>query len=519
MTSLALRLWAPLTFCILAAAPQLARATSELDRKYAFDTIGFIRSWDNSDGLFADYVSEAYRDFFAGQNRFLLRDLSREDNVLSRSKVDYLKLIDDPKILAQVARAGKVESLIRTKIIKDGPKYRFTLEWMQTPQMELIASEHFEIDEKGDPPALGNVKSAMQAGLARLLAHLPFAGHVTGRDGDSVTVNIGSVAGLHPGDTLVVSTIDDVRKHPLLHAIVDWRMSRIGTLSVESVEEAIAFCKVEEEDSRKPIGRHQKITLVIPKQENQNPTPRGRAAEGAPPTAEDQSASELPRNGWVGAGLGLGVADRDYGGGTTGGVTGGGAYFGGSGQGQLWLNSVFFADLGFDYGIWNHSQKITATQQSTPAGSVGGSRSAYSLSLAYSFLSRQDYFSPRGYVRLGYRSTRWELPASTAELTAPITVHDFYVGVGGLLPIRSKFVAELNLDFGLLNGASEAGLGNPSSNSSSDFTLSAAMLYRFSPNVSLRMMLQFISQSADFADGTTISQKLTAISPQILYYF
>src|SRR4051812_30100064 len=92
---------------LLFAAP--ARASSELDRAYALETVGFLRAWDNVDGLFADYVGAAYKDYFARQSRFVLQDLSRADYVLNKSKLPYNKVIEDHEILTQLARSMRSE--------------------------------------------------------------------------------------------------------------------------------------------------------------------------------------------------------------------------------------------------------------------------------------------------------------------------------------------------------------------------------------------------------------------------
>src|SRR4051812_18859164 len=113
----------------LTLASSVAYASPELDRLYALETIGALKAWDNVDGLFSDYVSAAYKDFFSRQTRFVYQDLSKADAVLKQSKLAYSRLLEDPAILAQIARAEKTQTLLRTKISKQGPQYRFTIDW------------------------------------------------------------------------------------------------------------------------------------------------------------------------------------------------------------------------------------------------------------------------------------------------------------------------------------------------------------------------------------------------------
>src|SRR4051812_28798147 len=122
-----------------------AHASAELDRRFALETVGFLKAWDNVDGLFADYVAQAYRTYFAHQSRFVLQDLSKADPLIERSKLPYAKVIDDPEILTQLARAMRSQTVIRTRIRKDMGSYRFTIDWLIAPHMDVLASESFTL--------------------------------------------------------------------------------------------------------------------------------------------------------------------------------------------------------------------------------------------------------------------------------------------------------------------------------------------------------------------------------------
>src|SRR4051812_24670487 len=106
----------------------VAHANPEMDRLYALETVGALKAWDNVDGLFTDYVSAAYKNFFSHQTRFVYQDLSKADAVLKQSKIPYSKLLDDPQILSQIARSEKTQTLLRTRISKQGPQYHFTID-------------------------------------------------------------------------------------------------------------------------------------------------------------------------------------------------------------------------------------------------------------------------------------------------------------------------------------------------------------------------------------------------------
>src|SRR6478609_5668088 len=75
----------------LVSLPRYAHATAELDHRYALETLGALRSWDNVDGLFGDYVKTAYQEYFSHQSRFRFQDLSKVDSALMTAKIPYQK--------------------------------------------------------------------------------------------------------------------------------------------------------------------------------------------------------------------------------------------------------------------------------------------------------------------------------------------------------------------------------------------------------------------------------------------
>ncbi|HLE01825.1 MAG TPA: hypothetical protein VJB59_16310 [Bdellovibrionota bacterium] len=502
-----------------------AHATSELDRKYALESVGLLRSLDNVDGLFADYVASAYRDYFSRQSRFKLQDLSKADDVLARAKLPYGKIIYDREILSQLARATRAESIIRTTIQKEGKQYRFTLEWLLSPQMELLSSDHFVLQENPEKAGketlekeaagalgLGDLRGSLDQALDRMISKVPFVAQVTGRDNQSVTFDIGANADVKKGDTLLIATLDEVKKHPLLKSVVDWRLSAVGRVEIEEADERIAFGKVIEEESGRKIGRYQKVVQIMP-------TPVGLAVQSAArPTAEEETPDEPPRLGWISGGLGAGSFTRQLSSESSG-LSGTGLFLIPRADLQLWLNREWFTEFGFGYGFSSYSQNDLATGAATAAGSVSASMSAWRFNLGYSYLVNGNFFGPKGWVRMGYQSATYTFPVSVTEQTTPIGFKAFFFGVGGDLPIRSNWSATLNIDFGLLPSAAETTNVSGSVNSSSQVSFFMGALYRYAPKIAIRGGLEITANNAEFQDGAALSQKTVTFAPSLIYYF
>jgi hypothetical protein len=510
--------------CAAVVPARAARASAELDRKYALETVGALRSWDNVDGLFADYVAAAYRDYFSRQTRFRMQDLSKADELLIHSKLPYSKAIEDPEILGQLSRSLKAQSLLRTRIFKEGPRYRFTIDWLHSPGMDVLATETFNLEDAGvagggavsdgsgarEFAGLGDIKGKLQAALDRMFAKVPFVGQVTGRDNGDVTVNLGAVTGLKRGDTLLVGTIEEVRKHPLLKEIVEWRIVPTGKVEVDSVDEALAFGHVTEQEDGREISRYQKITRVIPKPEEH------KDATG-PATPPKDPMEEPPRLGFAVASLWTGGYSREYSSQAQT-FSGGGFLYGARAAGEIWLNRDFFVDLAMGYGAFGYSQ-TDSTGTATPAGSVGGNVFTLTADLGYTYLITGDFFGPRAWLKAGYHSGSYTLPVNANEATSPYSVKSIFLGLGGDLPIRDNYGANVELDFGAFNFASETGGIDGNVSSSHDAVIYIGGYYRYKPRILFRLGFEIQGNGSNFDLPSSISQKTLAILPAVQYSF
>lgn len=494
-----------------------AFASEELDHRYALQTVGFLRAWDNVDGIFADPVAQAYGEYFSRQSRFILQDLSKADTVLTKSTLPYHDLIEDPAILAQVARVTRSQTLLRTEIRKEGGTYHFRIEWIHEPDAALLASERFEIAEPRDGRDLreSGLGGKLREALDRIVARIPWVATVTGRDNHSVTVDIGTETGLRPGDTLVVSSIDEAKVHPLLKEIVEWKLVPTGRLRVDQVASRMAFCHIEEEEPGRQVLREQKITQVL--------RAPPEVAKPAPPTAgastTEADGDDGIRLGWLGFGLDPGQFSRTYSTQTAGQSRTGSGFMGGAlVSGRIWLTPQWFADGSLGYYGWHYGGDFTQMS----------SGNAVNLNIAggYSYLLNNDILGPKIWGKFGFRSSNFNYNESAAALTTPITFQSWYLGLGTDLPVRDGYWAFLNFDYGLFNTASESTNLSGTPQGGSNISLSLGGYYRYTPHITFKVTLDYDYQSEDFqsapngaALNPNISQTQISIVPAVLYYF
>src|SRR5262249_441131 len=98
--------------------------------------------------------------------------------------------------------------------------------------------------------------------LKTALKRIPFYGTVTGRDGSELTFDIGSAHGLKKGDSIQISRVDQIKRHPLLKSIVDAQLVPVGTATIDQVEDTIAFGHVQNEIAGEAIRKWYKVTAI-----------------------------------------------------------------------------------------------------------------------------------------------------------------------------------------------------------------------------------------------------------------
>jgi hypothetical protein len=495
-------------------------------------TIGALRALDNVDGLFGDYFSGAFQAYFSKRTRFVAVDLAKADQLFAASRLPYAKVVQDAAVLGQLTRALRVESLVRTKVLKQGSRYRVVLEWLHSPRMDVLGSEEFWLAEPSGPGERLGVEwigQSLWPALDRLFAQVPFLGSVNGRDGASVTVSVGDGSRVSPGDELRVATLEEVKRHPLLGKIVDWRFSSTGRLLVAQVEDGLAFCELIEEEPGRRISRGQKVVQRIPAPE----TPAaagavvgGRTGGGEAPWGvsadSEREGRGGPRLGWAAIGFDLGGMSRSYSqvtGGT--GYSASGFLFGSRFDSQLWLDRKWFAEGSL--GASTASMGLTDTLTGAPVVGTSVSSSLFSLKIAAgrTFLASGDFLGPRGWLKLGFQTLRFSQPIVSTRGVSPQSFSGAFVGLGADLPLRGGYGALLGIDLGLFNSTVEKGLAleTPAGAHAVSFFLGGYA--RLSPRLKVRAGVDAVLTGVDYASngGTTVSQKAISFSPSLVYFF
>lgn len=501
-----------ITFLVLIFTTSISTAVAspENDRVYQLESLAWLKSSDNLDDIFSEFLEQEYTKYFESQSRFVVKKISGISDILKQSELPYSTLIEKPEVLKKIAQRFKVESLIRTHVYKEAESYRFLLEWVYAPRGDVLSQFEFRfMDPKKDTGLRDSeLPSAIQNALDQLILKLPFIAQVTGVEGDTITVNLGRNQNVHRKEIFTIYTLQGVKRHPKLNSIEEWRWQPVGRAQVDQVEDSISFAKVIETEPGQKVIRLQKIKEVLP----------------APPepkkiTESKEEEKDIPRLGWVAGNLGLAFYSREVGTGS------GSSGRGGSGMGQsldveglLWINSRWLGQLSLGGALLKYSPVNLATDSETGTN-YSGTGSQVRIALGYALFPAKTIFDTIGWVHMGYRSTSYTLPSLSTDFTGSSSFGSLFLGVGGEVPFKDILTIQLGLDLGLLKSADNVfpEYGDPASTTDLMFQFGAA--YHLNERLNVRLMFKISSQSMDFTNGESISQKVLSVGPSVLYYF
>ncbi|MBS1959153.1 MAG: hypothetical protein JST80_06775 [Bdellovibrionales bacterium] len=499
-----------LSACAIYLSAASSHASPEYDRVYQLESLGWLQAHDNVDGIFGEYLNEQYEKYFKRQSRFVIKRLTHLSDVLGKSSVSYAELIQKPEVLRKIAQKYKVECLIRTKVYKEADTYRFVMEFVFAPRGDVLSTFEFRYVDPGKDRGLegSDLPEAVRRGLDELISKLPFLGQVTGVQNDVVTVNLGRNQNIKPRDLLSIYTLQNLKRHPVLNTIEEWRWQPVGTVQIDQVEESIAFGHVKETEPNQNVIAFNKVREISTPPE-----------EHKPATAKTDQEDDRPRLGWIAANLGAGSYSREVG------LPNGASGRTGSSlmphfeiEGQLWLNSRWLAQLGLSgmFSKYSPNDLLTGTNQGTK---YDASANQIRLAVGYSLFPAKTIFDSIGWVHMGYRATSYSLPASSTDYTGASSFGSLFLGVGGEIPIQERFTAQLGLDLGLIRSASQTSPNFGDVASSTDLMFEAAGVYRLQERIFVRLLFKMNSQSMDFVGGETVSQKMFSVNPSVMYYF
>lgn len=383
---------------------------------------------------------------------------------------------------------------------------------------------------------ISDLKEQMQRLLNEIVARLPYAGRVLSRDGNRVTVNLGSKDGLQAGQMLSVIQIIQAQRHPKFNFLVKTEKEIFGKIKIVKVDETLSFGAIVTEKEKGAIQKNAKIGAIdfvtYPAGDGLSLNP---STEDALTQREDSGIAfgkdakvwvprKPPSIGQVGARLGLGRFTENM-------DLPGVQSLNGSNNfvpniflnGELWITSEFTFHADLRQAFWT----VGNPRGGSPSN-LGMSLSYYEAGFGYSFRFGPNVWSASVEPFLGYFDYKTFADSSDPQAFTTTEYSGLKLGVRGITPITADglYGAGGVFSIAVRPALHESPITSGDSSSSNVIQFGIFGYKRLGERLKLKVDLDFDMYSSNFSGSGTrtdaaasSSQRITTLSAGVDYMF
>lgn len=511
---------------------QSATYVSQIDEDLTIRRISLLPVIDNVDGIYARPIESQLISLVKASHRWDFVESNLAGTVPTPSELE-----ESPAEVEKLSRTLEADAFL-SAIASRGPNgLSLKLNLFLKKDGKLLVQETLRDHPRSD---LNELKEQVRILYGRLLSKIPYEGLVMSRQQNRVTVNLGRSDGLVKDQIVTAVQIIGVNRHPKFNFIVSSDKEILGRIKILKVDETLSFGAIV---SEKEKGAIKKFTKVSGLDQITYPVPDSldAPAEGSIGDRKDSAVTfgkdpkewlpvRPPSFGMIGIRFGLGSYDSSVNLGSAGTFDARSSFSPSLGvNGELWLNPNWIVRAELAQGVLSTSNPRSGSSPSN----LNHSMSRYSLSLAYNFLLRDDFFGPKFTLSAGFMSYRMFVDDSTPTALTTTTYSGVVIGLGGLFPITEEKVwyagAQFNLVLMPKLSETPGATGASSKNTINDFSLSVER--KIAENIRIVGAIHYSLFSTTFTGqgtrtgpsgpetGTSLSQKHAQVSAGLNYMF
>ncbi len=480
-------------------------ASAPLDDQYSYK--GFVVGVVNAkkQPVFAEQVESELVSLLQANPRFDFSEKNQETfraglknlNVTSSypPTTEKLKIYDG---LFKDQYVNGTRAVVLAEVLKKAEAdYEIALTLVITATGDMIASEAVSVT---NPKMLESFAIATREAMSELVKKIPFDASIVKRDGYLVVLDRG--ARVFRSGTQVSVFTTEYRDGKLM-------LEETGLIGITQVEENLTFGKVMVEKRPYEVARGNKVQF--------SDGPLMEVVELLDASENREPASLWGNEFEVTKGK-LGIVNLDLGPslinlantktiGSEQRLTK--LMFVGNFNGELWLTSKYYLNLGFNYGS-------TSISNSNVEGSklVGMAVSAFKILLGY----RLNIFAPNSgpivYLRGGYGTQNFSIASETEPLIFTSTLYSGPMISGGVsVPLNDKLGLGIDINSLIFPSVSEAPIKHGTSSSNiAAWMLQVKGTYNLQRDLDVVGKLVFQRFGSDFSGADTLSDPANALS-------
>jgi hypothetical protein len=489
---------------------------SETDDLLTVEKVSVLPFTDNLQGIYARPLEAHFIELVDKMHRWNYIAATTSGALMTPEELE-----DSPEKAKQLGGSLNVDAFFASRVTKGPNGVTIHLSLFLSRDGKLISQAVLKDYKQYNIPDLKEQQLRL---LSEIVSRLPYSGRILSREGNRVTVNLGSKDGLQAGQVLSVIQILQAQRHPKFNFLIRTEKEIFGRIKVLKVDETLSFGMVVTEKEKGAIQKNAKIgTLDFVSYSNPDslttnaaPTPEetlGERQDGKVVFGKDAKAwrpSSAPTFGQIGGRLGLGRMQQNSE------VTGPGGLSGTDNmapviavEGEIWITPewTFFARL--KQGI----AQINNPRSGSAPAKLNQTMSSYEGGFGYRFRFGTYVWSPYVEPFLGYFTYRKYTDTSDPEAFNTMDYSGFKYGVRGSTPIGmgEEYGAGGEFSMAWKPGLSES--PNTSGSSSNNVTEFAIFGYKkMGERLKALAQLEFAMHSSTFSGGGTRTNDATSTS-------
>lgn len=488
--------------------PYPTKYSSASDQALVIKTVTLAPVFDNVNDIYKKPVAEHLKNLIKADQFWAYADFISPKADL---RIDDFE--ESTQLTMETLEKSQADGLMTCFIIK-GPKgLSIQLNLYSKDNGKLLLREDFNDENIFEVAKVNAVIAKM---YATIKSKLPFSGYITSRQGNSVTVNIGSKLGVKAGDTLTVAQIIKVNRHPKLNFMTSVEKEIIGRISLSKVDSDSSFGEISMEKENGVVERGSKI---LPLEFVKYPATSDSSLADIYPNEKNPGEwlpARPPQFGKMSLLAGFtDFSDNSILADDTSLEAGNSLALTFDLTTELWITPEYFATLQLQQASFKADNDLSG---STP-GKLNYSLNKIDLSFGYKYLIDGNFWGPQVYTSLGYYTQEVRVSDSvpTAFTSTELTGMD--LTVGGLFPVtlkndiaigaQAKFLFFENLSEGPVNSGDASASFN-------QFDVIGS--YQYTTNVNFKGVLSFSNVQTTFNGSGTKTPQTRSLDEKISTY-
>ncbi|MFN7903594.1 MAG: hypothetical protein ACK5P5_00270 [Pseudobdellovibrionaceae bacterium] len=517
-----------LLFSVPAYAQKSMNYFSEADMQIRPQKVLILPVQDNTNEVYAKPLTEKLIQIVEAENQYAVSNWTSNAKFLNLSP-DFL--MEQPQVVKDILKQSQTDSMIATRVSLGTKGLQGKMTFFHGSEgLPLLSAEFRDLGVT----TIKEVESQIVTLFQEMKSQMNFQGTISSRQGNQVTMNLGTYQGARDNDLISVIQFLKVQRHPRFQFMISADREVIGKIRITKAEEHLSFGQVilEKEPLLLSLGHKLSIDRMVKysdvvKSKNQvledmNNRQDTNYVFGDQP--KEWEPIQPPQFGRVQLIAGFGQYNQTAALRSAGSIT---ATENFAPQvlvgGEMWFNKNYFLNLEFKQSQFSVDNPL---KNSSP-DKLNMSFGHYHIMGIYNLPFSDSFFGPRIQFMAGFHKFRSRSDESTPIAFTNMEYGGLAFGFLGAFPIDEKI--DMGLQFKLFYNPTVSESSTNNSGSAKEPNLNLFSLfgsYRYKTNINFVGRFDLEYYSVDFgADGsrpdptTSVNHRMTTLLGGIEYLF